>query len=396
MFMFAQRLRELIGRFRPSEPAESDSNSTSGSGNATSSAAVNTDASPAPISIRSLRSTRDAVSHLQSGYDEMIKLMQTVQIHMEGQSERSERLLTLMDKMPDALASMPELNRNQIRIMEALQDHFQQEGRRSQDLNKTVHTLAQMTEQHGHLMGAMQQQLDANHEVDQQMVGSFSALNRTLNRLHDSSQASTEMWKQISEFTNGAENRMNDLLQRNHKFTLSLMSGMAAVMVVSLGIAAYTGVMASRIQYPDSQVGATATVVAPPEANSEAAIVPTNLRQAPLVPPMDELAPIKIELENSVVDSLPASTSTDPIKLPISNDESNATNPTDDSVTPSSLESTSPTPSTPSTPSSPSTPSTPSSSSESSPGTSSDPSTSLTVPEGELLPIEPSIIQVSD
>ena len=49
-----------------------------------------------------------AIAQLQRGYDEMIELMRTMREHMHQQSERSERLLVMIQRTTDSLGSLPQ------------------------------------------------------------------------------------------------------------------------------------------------------------------------------------------------------------------------------------------------------------------------------------------------
>src|SRR5688572_21532902 len=66
-------------------------------------------------------SGRDAaVAELQRGYDEVLALTRAMRDHMDGQAEHNRHMLALLQRLPDALGSLPETNRNQARMLEAL------------------------------------------------------------------------------------------------------------------------------------------------------------------------------------------------------------------------------------------------------------------------------------
>ncbi|MBI1372908.1 MAG: hypothetical protein GC159_09125 [Phycisphaera sp.] len=185
------------------------------------------------------------IQNLQRGYEEVVELMKTVRGHMESQSDRADRLLTLMQRLPEALEALPETNRNQARMLELINSHLDQQTHQAQRLNEVIGTLANSTEQNNQVMGVMQQQMDATRETDMKMLESYARMSDTLTGLHDSAKANVSALQTVSQHTRETDEKMEALLRRNARQMMVLTSVSWGLAAIALGLAIYTGIAVS-------------------------------------------------------------------------------------------------------------------------------------------------------
>lgn len=186
-----------------------------------------------------------AIAQLQSDYGEVIGLVRDVRHHLDSQSDRSERLLELLADLPEALQAIPESNRNQSRMLEALNTHLETSHRSAAELNGAVRTLAGATEHQSQTLGVLQEQIHASRETDDQMLASFGAMSQTLQNLNDTSRQSSSTLRAVTEQTASSEQRLQDLIAKNGRqmFWLSAISWTLAA--VALGLAVYVAITSS-------------------------------------------------------------------------------------------------------------------------------------------------------
>ena len=166
---------------------------------------------------------RDAsVSQLQEGFNEVVDLIRTVRVHLDQQADRSERLLRLMEHLPAALESIPESSRNQSRMAEAMASHAEQQNRVIARLNETMGNMASASEHQSQVMGVLQQQIESSRRTDEQFLGSFSAINQTLIQLSQSSQASVQTLRKVTDQSDRSTQRIEDLMKRNSRTMTAL------------------------------------------------------------------------------------------------------------------------------------------------------------------------------
>ncbi len=214
---------------------------------------------------------------LQRGYEEMVTLMSSVRNHLETQAERSERLLRVLDGLPEALKSLPEATRNQTRTLEAIQTNLNQQGQHNTRLADALNGLAKSTQHHEHAMSAIGQQLDAGHKRSEQILTSFHTLTGTLDRMTDNNEASTILLRRMAEQESQAAEQVRQLFVRNQKqmTTMSVVSWSLAL--VALTVAGFVAVSVSKMgtgPMPQHMTPAVNTPIVPPSVNSSAMNTP--------------------------------------------------------------------------------------------------------------------------
>ena len=161
--------------------------------------------------------------------EEVMGLVRKIGDHLDHQTTRTERLLGLMDRMPQALDALPEINRQNARLLDALHDHFQQASGRETSLNTT---LSQITKASGHqteVLGLVQQQLDANDRHTQQLTDTLGAMNKALTNLADSNTNTVDVVARLTESSTRRETDLAAMLGRSQRWML------AAVLLCSVG-----------------------------------------------------------------------------------------------------------------------------------------------------------------
>lgn len=188
-----------------------------------------------------------AVDKLQKGYEEVVELMGNVKSHMEQQSQRSQRLIEILEGLPEALRSLPEANRNQTRTLQAIQQTLGEQSKHNGRLADALTGLAKTNENHSRAMAAIGNQLDASQQNSEQMRDSFNTLGGTLGRMSASNEASTSLLRQIADQESKAADQVRQLFVRNqkHMTTMSVVSWSLAI--VALTVAGYVAVSVSRL-----------------------------------------------------------------------------------------------------------------------------------------------------
>ncbi len=193
------------------------------------------------------------IDRLQRGYEEMVDLMGAVRNHMAQQSQRSERLLEMLEGLPEALRSLPEATRNQTRTLDAIQSNLSQQMTHSAKLADALNGLAKSTQHHDAAMSAINQQLDASHQCSEQILTSFNTMSGTLTRMGEQNEAGRDLLKSIADQEGRAGEQMRDLFLKTQKHvtTMSIVSWSLAI--VALTVAGFVAVSVSRMSNQPAQ-----------------------------------------------------------------------------------------------------------------------------------------------
>ena len=239
------RIGGLLRKMKPARPVAIDYNehgdaTGAGAEAETGAGAGDGSAGRGSITRRVAGEYRDArVSQLQDGFEEVVGLVQDVRRHLDQQADRSERLLGLMSDLPDAIRTLPESNRNQARMVEAMNGHLARSDRHAEDLNEALGGLARSNEHQGQVLGLIQQQIESSRQTDEQMVASFGTMNETLRQLGLSNHASAKSMALVAEQSKMADGRMKELVQRNSRQMLIMSAANWVLAAAALGLALF-------------------------------------------------------------------------------------------------------------------------------------------------------------
>ena len=211
-------------------------------------AASNNSAKPSILARVTGNAKREqSVNQLQEGFTEVVDLIRTVRVHLDQQADRSDRLLSLMENLPGALEAIPEASRNQSRMAESMASHADQQNKAITRLNETLGSMATASEHQSQVMGVLQQQIESSRRTDEQLLGSFSAVNQTLIQLSQSSQASVQTLRKVTDQSDRSSQRIEDLMRRNSRTMTTMAIVGWTLAATGLGTAAFALLRASGL-----------------------------------------------------------------------------------------------------------------------------------------------------
>ena len=83
--------------------------------------------------------TRQAtLNQLKQGYVELVDTMKSVRQHLDEQSARQERLMAVLDGLPEVLATIPQTTRTQIETLEAIRGSMDRSNQTNEALSMAI------------------------------------------------------------------------------------------------------------------------------------------------------------------------------------------------------------------------------------------------------------------
>jgi hypothetical protein len=181
---------------------------------------------------RSAAGRDQVIEELQRGYDEMLALARAMRDHMDGQAQYNRSMLALLERLPDALGSLPETNRHQSRTLEVLQTQLEQQGRQTQKLTDGIASLATVGEHQTQVLGLMQQQIELSSQMEQRRVENLQAC----------SDASVQALDRVCQTHAQSQRRMEELMTRSTRYATAMtamMLGGGVLTALAVGAATY-------------------------------------------------------------------------------------------------------------------------------------------------------------
>jgi hypothetical protein len=168
--------------------------------------------------------------------DDVATIAQKISDHLEAQSRRSQRSLELIEKLPGMLDTLPEMNRQNTRLLDVLGEHLDQARKREGSL---ASTLGRITETAGHqaeVLSHVQEQLDANRQVTARVAESLTSVRSGLNELTETNRRLTSS---LDSMRTGASQREIELLesvQRMHHWMIAAVACAAFSSLIALAV----------------------------------------------------------------------------------------------------------------------------------------------------------------
>jgi len=163
--------------------------------------------------------------------DELMGLMRKIGDRLDGQRHTSGRLVELLEHLPPALESVPEIHRQNANLLESLHEHFSQTGRREEALNRALAVMTESADRHTQVLTLIQQRLDTTADTTGQLTDMLDRLRGTLDELARTHSRSSQMLTDMTESTQRRESDMIAMLGRTQRWMIAalLICGLASI-----------------------------------------------------------------------------------------------------------------------------------------------------------------------
>lgn len=190
------------------------------------------------LSRRNSRGSRTkTMNELQRGYDEVIGLVRKIGDHLDAQTERTERMMSMMEHLPQAIDALPEINRQNARLLDILSDHLTQTKDREQALNDTLRHLGNSSDHHTEVLSVLQQQLDTNHRASEHMTETLGSFREALTNLAETNNRSTEILSRITEARDEREAKLTAMFKQTQRWMIAVGGTVGALGLIAIILA---------------------------------------------------------------------------------------------------------------------------------------------------------------
>lgn len=216
---------------------------------------------------------------LKRGYTDVADTLATVRRHMDEQADRSERMIQIMEGLPDLLRTLPEHSASQTRILEGIAESMKAQQQTSERLGNA---LASATESQKQVSTHLKQQLDTSNQSNREMREALTGLSSTLGDVNRSNESTR------SAFLEGSQ-QTRDLFARTQRMMTLLTVVTALVAVAAIGALIYMIVTVSGLTagQPTAAPPTSAVVTTPTDPTPPATPESTTPPPAPAPEPVD-------------------------------------------------------------------------------------------------------------
>ncbi|MHC4990831.1 MAG: hypothetical protein ACYTGC_07600 [Planctomycetota bacterium] len=179
-----------------------------------------------------------SLSELQRGHEEVMGLVRKIGDHLDDQSQRHRTLDEVMGQVPAALEVLPDINRQNARLLELLVDYLDQGKQRDRSLSDTLERVSDSSRQQSEVMGLVQQHLDAHNHSTRQVAETLGEFRQTMTDLGESNSRAVEVLDRMGRSAEARDARMEMVLRRTQTWMIVVAAccGLAAITALVVGL----------------------------------------------------------------------------------------------------------------------------------------------------------------
>jgi predicted nucleic acid-binding Zn-ribbon protein len=163
------------------------------------------------------------IAELQKNYAEVMELIRKVSNHLDEQAGRSERLMEIAERIPEALDALPELRSQNERIIVALRDAAEEARSRDEQSAQTLDRLGD--------------RLEESRESDRVLVGTMAEFRGTLREMADTNERTGATLSDMNQRNAAREQELHNILLLTRRWiTIATVVGVVLVMVATAAV----------------------------------------------------------------------------------------------------------------------------------------------------------------
>ena len=239
-----------------------------------------------------------SIAQLKQGYGEVLDTMQSVRRHLDDQAQRSDRMIHLLEGLPEVLRSLPEQNKTQTEMLRAISDNMARQTETTGQLSSAITSLSTVGENQQKTMNDLQDHLRAEDVARRELREGIGTLDETLGQVRESSESSRATLETITHQAKQRDDAIGEMFRRSQKTTSAMMAVSWALAIVALAVSAYVAVQVTqqtgRPAAHNASPAATAGVTAPapsPAAPAADATADANASASDSAPAPDPATP---------------------------------------------------------------------------------------------------------
>jgi len=169
--------------------------------------------------------------------EEVMSIVRNISSHLESQTRRTDKLIECMERLPNALDALPEINRQNSRLLEIVSDYLTHARQRDDALNDTLSGISNATTRHTEVLGLLQQQLDASGRSTESLASNLDGFKQALAQLAGTNTKTTTILSEMNRAGEKRDAELTRMLNRTQKWMIAAMACCAAASVTAIAVA---------------------------------------------------------------------------------------------------------------------------------------------------------------
>jgi hypothetical protein len=155
-----------------------------------------------------LARTSPAVERLEEEYSRIVRLVESVQTHLERQGERSEVMARSLSSVADSLTSLPEASRSNSEALSAINVRLETDGATLKRLDDNLSPLPRLADAQRETMVTIGRHLEVARESNEKLVTTLDGFQQAVTLVSEATSATARALQQIRVDAGAKEDRV--------------------------------------------------------------------------------------------------------------------------------------------------------------------------------------------
>ena len=186
------------------------------------------------------------IQQMKQGYGEVVETMKSVRSHLETQSDRSQRMLELLEGLPIALRTLPESAKAQAQLLEVIQTNLARQNEMSGHLTEAITGLRDAAHQQDRTLDSIREHLAEESVSRDQMRAGLDSMTGTLESVEESNRVSRDTMATVAEQSRRADEQLREMFRRSQRTATAMTAVSWALAIIALAVGLYVAMMVSQ------------------------------------------------------------------------------------------------------------------------------------------------------
>jgi archaellum component FlaC len=189
--------------------------------------------------MRVVRSTAN-LERLEEEYARVVKLIESVQRHLEEQGSRSAHIASSLERLADSLAHIPEASKTQLELLSAMSRQMGEDGASNKRIEEALSQLPQLADSQRETMVSIGRQLDASRTTTERVSSTLEGFQQEVTQLGNTTSETVRALEKMRWDATARDERLATVLgEQTTRLTAFAAAAIAlAVVAAAAGVAA--------------------------------------------------------------------------------------------------------------------------------------------------------------
>jgi len=195
---------------------------------------------PVPTPKFRLARATSNVERLEEEYAKVVKLVESVQTHLEQQGERSESIARSLSRLAESLGHLPEASKTQLELLSTISQQMSADSACTKRVEENLSQLPRLADAQRETMVSIGRQLDLSRQTSDRVGTTLEGFQQAVTLLGEATGSSAKALQEMRWDASAREERVATILrEQTRRFTI-----FAAVAVGLLLLAGVVGAIA--------------------------------------------------------------------------------------------------------------------------------------------------------